>query len=137
MIKRYPVCFLNGRRKLFTKSDLANIVAALREEIVSHRVNPFAHKAGIRAQALKVSLLEACGPRLKDEWPRYGNNGLRLPKRKRQNSFRVPRLFERHAATEAGLRQGGEQMFLDANHSCLPPCLPTHMQQNISQTQNP
>ncbi len=38
VIKRYPFYFSNGRRKLFIESDLANIVAALREEIASHRV---------------------------------------------------------------------------------------------------
>ena len=53
VIKRYPFYFPNGRRKLFTEADLANIVTALREEIASRRVNSFAHKAGIRAQASK------------------------------------------------------------------------------------
>jgi hypothetical protein len=53
MIKQYPFYFSNGRRKLFTEGDVANLVAALREDGARRHAKSFAHIAGVRAEPLK------------------------------------------------------------------------------------
>jgi excisionase family DNA binding protein len=54
LIKRHPFYFPNGRRKLFTEDDLANLVAALREDGgARRRANSFAHTPEVRAESFK------------------------------------------------------------------------------------